>query len=565
MEWIKQALRAHPEVALFLTLAAGHWVGQLRIKKFKLGAVVGCLLVGVAVAQLGATVPPVIGRMFFLLFLFSVGYKTGPQFFRSLGKNAIVPVILTLSFCIVGLFTAYAIARMLGFDAGMAAGMLSGGLNSSEAMGTATDALGRLQLSEDLRRTLASDITVGYAVTYPVAIFMGIFLLTKVGPWLMRIDLRTECRKLEEELGMKREEPGLVSAYRPFVMRAYRIPESLAYTVASELENIFSPERVFVERAKTDNGIFDGSADLQLLAGNLVVLSGRPGVLAGPTNPLRTYEVEDRELLDIPAIQFDYIMERKDLLYKTLAEVVAALGGEAATRGVYVRKVLRAGEELPLGSKVRLEPGDVLTLVGAKRHLEQLATQLGSVQRPSDATDLVSLTLAIVLGAAIGLPAVHIAGLRIAFGIPVGVLLFSLLLGWLRAVRPRFGKVPEPALELLDSLGLTVFVATIGINAGPSFVHGVRTAGLLLFACGVVVSSAPYLATMLAGRYIFKVHPCILLGICAGSATFSPGLAALKEKGDSRVPALGFGMSYAIGAIVYAFMGSLIVALVHTP
>ena len=563
MEWIRHALRERPEVALFLTLAAGHWVGRLSIKKFKVGAVVGCLLVGVVVAQLGATVPSVVGRMFFLLFLFSVGYKTGPQFFRSLGKNAILPVILTFSFCLIGLFTAYTIARVLGFDSGTAAGLLSGALNSSEAMGTATDAVGRLPLSDDLMRTLVSNVTVGYAVTYPVAILMGLFLLTKAGPWLMRIDLPAECRKLEEELGMKREESGVVSAYKPFVMRAYKIPEGMSYPVASELENTFSPERVFVERAKTEDGILDGSPDLPLQAGNLVILSGRPGVLAGPQNPLHPYEVEEPELLDVPATQFDYILERKDFLYKTLSEVVAALGGEDAARGVYVRKVLRAGEELPLGSKIVLEPGDVLTLVGAKRHLDRLAAQLGSVEWSSHATDLVSLALAIALGAAIGLPAVHIAGLRIGLGIPVGVLLFSLLLGWFRAVRPRFGRVPEPALALLESLGLTTFVATIGINAGPSFVHGVRTEGLSLFLCGVIVCSTPYLATMLAGRYIFKIHPGVLLGMCAGSATFSPGLAALQEKADSRVPALGYGVSYAVGAIVYAFLGSLIVALVH--
>ena len=563
MEWIRHALRERPEVALFLTLAIGHWVGRLSIKRFKLGAVVGCLLAGVAVAQLGAIVPAVVGRMFFLLFLFAVGYKTGPQFFRSMGKNAIVPIVLTLSFCLIGLFTAYTIARILGFDSGTAAGLLSGALNSSEAMGTATDAVGRLPLSEDLMRTLVSNVTVGYAVTYPVAIFMGLFLLTNVGPWLMRIDLPAECRKLEEELGMKRDEPGVISAYKPFVMRAYKIPAGMSYTIASELENAFSPERVFVERAKTEQGLLDGSPGLPLQAGSLVVLSGRPGVLAGPHNPLQPYEVEDPELLDVPVIQLDYILERKDLLYQTLSEVIAALGGEDATRGIYVRNLRRAGEELPLGSKVVLEPSDVLTLVGAKRHLDRLAPQLGTVERPSHATDLVSLTVAITLGAAIGLPAVHIAGLRIGLGVPVGVLLFSLLLGWLRTVRPRLGRVPEPALALLDSLGLTVFVGTIGINAGPSFVHGVRTEGLSLFLCGVIVCSAPYLATMLAGRYIFKIHPGILLGMCAGSATFSPGIAALQEKAESRVPALGYGVSYAVGAIVYAFLGSLIVALVH--
>ncbi|HEY4010406.1 MAG TPA: hypothetical protein VGM11_09670, partial [Acidobacteriaceae bacterium] len=398
---------------------------------------------------------------------------------------------------------------------------------------------------------------------YMVALFTGIFVLTQLAPWLMRIDLRAECRKLEAELGMKTEEPGVVSAYKQFVMRAYSIPEGMNNTAVSDLEALFLPERVFVERVRTKQSVLDADPEIRLHTGDHVVLSGRPGVLGGSYNPLRLDEVEEQELLDVPATQFDYILERKDLLYKTFSEILHTLGGEVATRGVYVRKVVRAGEELPIGPKVVMEPGDVLTFIGAKRHLDRIAIQLGTVERVSHATDLVALCLAITLGGLIGLPALRLARIHIGLGLPVGVLLVSLILGWLRSVRPRFGAVPEPVTSLLASLGLSAFVATIGINAGTSFIHGVMTTGLLLFVCGVIVCIMPYVATILIGRYVFKVHPGILLGICAGSCTFSPGLAALQEKADSRVPVLGYGLSYALGAIVYALMGSMIIAMVH--
>ncbi len=562
MDWIRDALREHSEVALFLTLAAGHWVGRLRIKSFKLGAVVGCLLVGVAMGQLGVTMPGIVGSIFFLLFLFSVGYKTGPQFFGSLGKNAVVPIVLTVLFSVIGVFTAYGLARIFNFDTGTATGLFSGGLQSSEAMGTGTVAIARLAIPEDLRRTFTANVTVGYAVTYLVAMFTGIFFLIQVGPWMLRTNLRAACRELEEELGMSKQEVGVVSAYKQFVMRAYRVPDGQQKTV-TELEDTFSPDRVFVERARTEGAIVDSEPDLRLRGGDLVVLSGRPGVLGGLSNPLRLYEIEDQDLLDIPATQFDYILERKDLLYKTLAEIVEALGGEVATRGVYVRKVLRAGEELPLGPRVVLEPGDVLTLVGSKRHLDRLAAQLGPVERMSNATDFVAVCLAIGVGALLGLPAIRVGKIHVGLGIPVGVLLISLGLGWLRSVRRGFGSVPEPVVELLDSLGLTVFVATIGINAGPSFIHGLQSTGLSLVASGVLVCAVPYLVTILLGRYVFRLHPGILLGICAGACTFSAGLAALQEKAESRVPVLGYGVCYAIGAVLYALWGSVFVALVH--
>lgn len=564
MEWIRHALQGRPELALFLALAAGHLLGQFRIKSFKLGAVVGCLLAGVALGQLAINVPGVLGRTFFLLFLFSAGYKIGPQFFRGFGKNALPQVILTVLFTVTGLLTSYAVARALGFDAGTSAGLLAGGLHSSAAVGTGAEAIAKLSIADDLRRTFAVNITVAYAVTYLVATFVGILALVRVGPWMMKIDLRAECQKLEEELGMKKGEPGVISAYKPFVMRAYKIPENTHDKTVDELERLFSPERVFVERVTNETGVvIDADPNLPLQPGNLIVLSGRPGVLGGPGNPLQQYEVEEPALLDVPAIAVDYVLARKDLHYKTLAEIVEVLGGEVATRGVYVRKVLRAGEELPLGSKLVLEPGDVMTLIGAKRHVDRIAALLGSVERPSHATDLVWLGLAIGIGGLIGLPALHLTRLSIGLGLPVGVLVASLFVGWLHSIRPHRARVPESVIWLLESLGLTAFVATIGINAGPSFVHGVRSSGLVLLTTGVVVCVVPYVITILTGYYVFRLHPGILLGICAGSGTSSPGLAAILEKAESRVPILGYGLSYAIGAVFLTLWGTVIVALMH--
>jgi putative transport protein len=562
VEWIGASLRDHPELALFLALAAGYLLGRVRIGSFKLGPVVGCLLAGITVGQIGIVVPGVLGRTFFLLFLFSIGYKTGPQFFRGFGRDALPQVALTLLFDVTGLLTVYAVATLLGFDAGTATGLLAGGLHSSEALGTGTDAIARLAVGDEVRRALTADATVAYAVTYLVAIFAGIFALVQAGPWIMRIDLRAECKKLEDELGMKKEEIGVVSAYKQFVMRAYKVPEKMDGKSVAEIESEFSPERVFVERVKNAQGVFDAESDLRLHAGNLIVLSGRPRMLGGEGNPLQSYEVEEPQLLDVPAIAVDYVLERKDLMHRTLAEIVEVLERDVATRGVYLRKVLRAGQELPLGSKVVLERGDVLTLIGAKRHVDRVAARLGPVERASHATDLVWLCLAIGIGGLLGLPVIHVGGLTIGLGLPVGVLLASFVIGWLHSIRPLFGRVPEPAIWLLDSLGLNGFLAAVGISAGPSFVRGLRSSGLELLVTGLIVSTVPCLLTILVGRYIFRIHPGILLGICAGSGTSSPGLAAVQEKAESRVPVLGYGVSYAISALVLAVWGSLIVMLV---
>ncbi len=563
IEWIRLVLQSHSELVLFLALAVGYLLGRLRIGSFQLGPVVGCLLAGVVVGQLGITIPTALSSAFFLLFLFSVGYKVGPPFFKGLGRNALPQIVLALIFAVVALLTTYAAALILGLDSGTAAGLLAGSSHSSETMGTANAAIGNLASGDDVRHALVENMTVAFAVTYLIGLFTTIAVLVRMGPWMLKVDLRAECRKLEQELGMETEDPGVVSAYKQFVMRAYKLPEGMQSEVVAEFESAFSPERVFVERVKNKGGIVDAEPDLRLVAGDCIVLSGRQKVLGSSSNPLQLYEIDEPELLDVPAIAVDHVLERKDLQHRTLAEIVAVLEQEAPTRGVFIRKVLRGGEELPLGERVVLERGDVLTLIGARRHVNRAAERLGSVLRASNMTDIAPICLIILIGAIIGLPVLHLGRFSVGLGLPVGVLMAALVMGWLQSRRPVLGRVPDSVLWLLDSLGLTAFVASIGINAGPGFVHGVRTAGLMLLINGIVVCAIPYIITILAGRYLFRLHPGILLGICAGSGTSSPALAALIEKAESRVPVLGYGASYAVSKVLFALWGSIIVILVH--
>ncbi len=273
------------------------------------------------------------------------------RIFRGLRGNALPQVVLAVLYSIAGLLTGYAVALVLGFDAGTAAGLLGGSCHSSETIGTADAAIGKLAIGGDLRQALTENMAVAFAVTYLIGVFISIVVLVRMGPWMLGVDLRAECQKLEKELGMKTEQPGVVSAYKQFVMRAYKLPEDMKNEAVSELENAFTPERVFVERVKNREGIIEADSNLPLKAGDVVVLSGRHKVLGSSSNPLQQYEIDEPALLDVPAIAVDHILERKDLQHRTFAEIVAVLEEEVPTRGVFVRKVLRGGEELPLGEK----------------------------------------------------------------------------------------------------------------------------------------------------------------------------------------------------------------------
>jgi putative transport protein len=374
----------------------------------------------------------------------------------------------------------------------------------------------------------------------------------------MGVDIAKECAALEAEMGIRRDEPGVVSAYFEFIMRAYDVPASLAGTSVRDLEQSFGEQRVFVERVRSGGRIVEVRPTLVLREGDCVVLSGRRQVLVGETNPLRDSEAEDHELLDIPTIQVDVVVTDKSAVGQTLQ----ALAQTASSRGVFARKLVRGGQELPFTLATKLERGDVIAVSGAKERIERLAKDLGYARWPSDATDVALVASAIVIGGLIGLPALKWGRLEVGLSMFVGALLGGLIFGWLRSTSPRMGQVPEPALWLFDSVGLAGFLACVGIGAGPDFVRGVSQSGVELVCAGVLVTSLPTIVAILVGRYVFRMHPAMVLGTCAGAGTSAPGLAAVQEVAKSKVPALAYGVSYALGNVLLALWGSVMVLLI---
>jgi len=560
MPWLIETLRQHPEVALFLTLALGQLLTRLKVGPIQLNGVVAALLAGVALGQLRIEVPSALQWAFFVLFLFSIGYQTGPQFFRGLGRSALPQVGLSLLLCGSALATAFVLARLLNFDAGAGAGLLAGGLNASAAIGTAGNALAGLTIDSATAQALATSLTVAFAVTYLVGLLTEIFTLTTIGPWLMRADLPAECRKLEADLGVGSGDAG-VSAYHDIAVRAYTVLASLDGITVAELEGRFAPARVFVERLRTQAGVMDPEPGMRLHTGDVVALSGRQAVLVGPGNPLVGSEVSDPALLDIPTITAEVVLTARAVAGQTIAQLAATLGQEEASRGVFVRQVARGGQKLPFGPGLRVERGDVITIVGRATMVERAARLIGATVLSSASTDMLALAGAIAIGAIAGLASFRLAGLEIGLSMPVGVLVGGLVAGWLRSVRPALARVPEPVLKLFDSLGLTGFLAIVGINAGPGFVDGLRTSGGPLVLAGVLVCLVPNLVTILAGRYLLRMHPGVLLGVCAGAGTSPAGLAAVQEKAKSQVPTLGYGVSYAVGNLLLALWGSVLVTL----
>jgi len=246
----------------------------------------------------------------------------------------------------------------------------------------------------------------------------------------------------------------------------------------------------------------------------------------------------------------------RDVEDRTIAELAAEHG-----RGVTLSKLLRGGEEVPFAPGTVVNRGDVLRILGAERDVERAGRTIGYVERPSSETDVVFLGLGILLGGLVGALTVMVGDLPLSLTASGGALLMGLVFGWLRSVRPTFGRIPEPALWVFDTVGLAVFIGAVGIGAGPSFVSGLRETGLGLVVVAFFVALTPHVVAVLFGRYVLRMNPVVLLGACSGAGTATAALRAIQDEAGSKLPVLGYTVPYAIGNILLTAWGPVIVML----
>ena len=558
LTWLEQFLVRYPELTLFLVIAAGYWIGAFKIGAFSLGPVTGALFAGLLVGQFA--VVPVSGMtksFLFLLFLFGIGYSVGPQFMQALKRDGLKPVLLALVVCFTGLAASIIIAKALGLDAGFAAGLLSGALTQSAAMGTATDAVNGLMLSEPDRARLVAHIAVADAVCYIFGYAGVILFLTVVAPALLKIDLKTEALKLEQELGMTRAKPGLASAWRKFDLRAYRLADGspLAGLTVAASEARVPEHRLFILRFRREACILEAEPGITLKAGDVIALSGPRHIIVEQVGP-HAEEVEDKELLDVPVTTADVLLINANLAGTSLGDV----SKEAWTRGLYLRQLSRGGQEIPIAAGVVLQRGDVLSIVGPEPVVQKAGDRIGAILSPSGTIDFVVLGLAIFLGGIAGVLATFsIANVKISLGTSIGTLLAGLLVGHLRTQHPLFGRIPDGAVAFMTSLGLAAFVGLTGISAGPIFLSALKEAGIGLLLGGVVVTLLPQAVGLLFGHFALRMHPILLLGALAGSQTVTAAMAAIQERSGSPVAVLGYTPAYPVANILLTISGGIMV------
>jgi putative transport protein len=556
-QWLADMLRAHPELAVFFALAVGFTIGPWKLWGFTLGTVTATLLAGVLIGQLGITVGGPIKSTFFLMFLFAVGFGVGPQFFRGLGKEGPRQIVFSLVVLVLCLVVPVVCAIAAGLDVGYAAGLYAGSQTISAAIGVATDQIDGLGYTAAQAKAYADAVPIGYAVTYIFGTIGSAIVLAQLGPKLIGVDLAAACAEYERQLGGGAAgfDAGVMSAYRAIELRAYRVDAASGFT-GRPVRELFPGLRVFVERVRRGDALIDADADTVLQGGDAAAILGPRQVLVEQVEAQLT-EIHDPMLLNLPATLIDVFVTNRMLSGKTVRE----LADEPFARGVHLRRISRSMVEIPILPETEILRGDILTVAGSVRHVDAAVAALGFADRPLESTDVKTVAGGILVGGLIGAMSVQVGGIPIGLSTSGGALLAGLVLGYLRTIRPTFGRIPTPALVLMNTLGLNVFIAIVGINAGPGFVAGLQQVGVSLFLWGIVATSVPMVLAVLLGHYVFKFHPAILFGVCAGVRTTTAALGMIQDAARSKVPALGYGMPYAIGNTLLTIFGMAVVLL----
>lgn len=556
-------LHDFPALCLFLSILLGGFIGRLHLKGVGFGSVVGTLLAGICVGIVAKPdLPDLLRWVFFYLFLFAIGYSVGPQFFGSLKKAALPQIVLALVVAVSGVAAVIAVSAVFGFNEGLAVGLLSGGMTQSAALGTGLSAIAELRIPDAAKSALMADAPLADAITYGFGDLGLILFLTWLGPKIMRADLKRDAKALEQQLSGGKDSGPVFSAAH-YSLRAYRIEsaEAAASNLAA-LENRFAAERLSVQRVQRGGALLPLDPTLPLEPGDLVVVSARRGAFLRAERDIGP-EIDDAALLSVPVQTAAVVVTSADVNGRTLG----SLAQDPAARGVHLETLQRGTELIPREPWTVLQRGDILRIIGAPADVERAATRIGFVERDLSQTDMRFLAGGVCAGILFGLLKLDAGGVVIGLGTSGAILVIGLVAGWARSRYPVFGAIPEPAQRLLMDLGLTVFIAVVGMHAGPHAIEAYRTGGGSFFAsivlAGVIVTTVPLAIGTIVARYGLGMSPLMTLGGLAGAQTCTPGLNALREASGSNIGSLAYTVPYTIGNILLTVSGPVVVAIVH--
>jgi putative transport protein len=541
--------KATPGLVVFVVIGLGYFLGKLSIRGFELGPTGGVLLVGLLFGHFGFEGIPLVGMIGFTIFIYSVGLQAGPRFFNVLREDGVKYISLALTVAVSSVIMLWMLATAFDLDNSLGAGILAGALTSTPTLVGAQNAVdvGIARLAEGITSQQAlQNISVGYAITYVFGT-VGLILIVKFAPKILRLDLAKEAQRYAKEKGYQETDKRFAKGLP--VVRGYQIEEGaeILGKTRAEIEARRDLKLALV-RLKRANQIIRLEPDGELAVGDMLAIMApldvhaylreQPGVKMGILDP---------DLLESSVTSADVIVTKDAVVGRSISDLRAP-----EEYGCFVTHVRR--------TQIQLK-GDVVTLVGNTEQLESLAELLGEIERDVVETDLVSFALGISGGLLLGKISVKFGAVAVGIGSAGGLLLMGILMGFLRSLSPTFGRVPPAARFVLMELGLMFFMVNVGLSAGGGVVEALVSVGPVVILSGIVVLMTPVILGYLFGIFVLKLNPAVLLGALTGAMTSTPALTAVQEAAKSSMPALGYAGTYAFANVLLTVAGTIIMTL----
>jgi len=551
-------LQQNPYLLLFFVVGLAVWIGRASIKGYGLGMVAGAIVVGAGLSVWASAYGVKLElnnfakSLFYYLFMYGVGLRVGPSFINSLRGDGLKFTFLAVVSSVLGLALVVIFTKLFDLPTGAAGGMLAGSQTMSAAIGSAEQAVtsGVVKLPPGMKPEEASGmIALSYGITY-IWGTVGIILICKYLPRWWGVDAKAAAKKYEEEFGVKDLEGGGLTGYRQFGLRAYRLdnPAQVGMSIA-EFRKL-NPEYRIVnvlrgsDQLGADSGLVLQKGDVIALGGSTENLTAKMGLI-GP-------EVADSKALGIPLDQAEILVTNKEVVGRTFE----SFREQAVAGQLQVTKVERGGIPIPAGLKTELQRMDIVSVVGLKSAVNDLAAMWGRIARTNTSTDLLTLAFGMILGFLIGQIAFPAFGASIGLGNAGGLLLSGVIVSSIVSRLRFFGNTPNAARNVLEDLGLVVFVAIVGINAGAGLLAQLTGAiALKIFIAGFIACTIPPFIVWAIGFHFFKINPAVLMGGVAGARSHSGPCREAAVEIQSTVPWIGFPVAYAVSGILLTVFG----------
>lgn len=542
-------LKSQPVFTLFLVISLGYLVGRIRVGGISTGAVGGVLLIGLVFGHFGFSVSPAVQSFGFALFIFCVGYQAGPRFITVLKTNGLKFLSLAIVVVATGLGLSIVLARLLDLEPGMAAGLLGGAMTTTPTLAAAQDAVrsGIASIPEGFTQDrILTNIGASYALTYLFGL-IGLILAVRLMPAILKVDLSEEAAKMNSG-----NDPESGPDTSRISRRVYEVaaPDSRGRTILDLQREVYRD--ISVAAVRRNGRLLDLNDTVSFEAGDIVMVIGRIESILEKANRLGG-EVPNDPFWDIPLETLDVVVSESDVVGVPIKDIY--LEERIGALPVSVR---RLQVELPLQEDLVLHRGDVVTFYGPSDATDRLVRSIGHVENDVDKTDLFTFALGIAAGIGLGTLALTIKGVTITLGMAGGLLITGLVIGYLRSIRPIFGRVPAASRWILMEMGLLMFMAGVGVSSGSGIVEVIRSSGISLIGAGALVTLLPLFIGYLFGVKILGLNPLEALGGVTGSMTSGAALKVVTDAAGTNAPALAYTGAYAFANVLLTLAGTLI-------